>query len=306
VSGREPVGWQQGDLLDGRYMLGPEIGEGAHGQVFAAGDMQENRLCAVKVLHPFIDGDDQFVNRLYREARSLAALWGQSVVEVYGFGQDPSGSVYLVMELLQGRTLAQQLDDLEEFGDRMNPHAVLVAVEPIARALHTAHQMGIIHRDVKPSNIFLLDDEAGGGARLMDFGLAKVDDQMSLTQTGVVAGSPHYMAPEMLRAESFDHRIDVYSLAAVMYRALAGQPMFPGDKTHEILMRVLRERRPRLTALRPELHPAVDDWVQEALSLDPSYRYLDVPSMWNGLLEAVQLGDSPGAIRARYLSPLAP
>lgn len=291
-------------MLDGRYMLGPEIGEGAHGQVFAAADMVENRLVAVKVLRPMLDGEQQYVHRLYREARSLAALWGQSVVEVYGFGQDPSGSVYLAMELLQGRTLAEHLDGLEEFGDRMSPYALLVAIEPIARALHTAHQMGIIHRDVKPSNIFLLDEEIGGGARLMDFGLAKVDDQMSLTQTGVVAGSPHYMAPEMLRAEPFDHRIDVYSLAAVMFRALAGQPMFPAETTHEILLRVLREPRPRITPLRPDLHPAVDDWVQESLALDPSDRYLDVPSMWNGLLAAVQLGETPSAIKARYLSPM--
>lgn len=299
-----PSGWKQGDELDGRYVLGHPIGEGAHGQVFAAADKVEQRLCAVKVLRPLLDGDDQFMMRLYREARSLAALWGQSVVEVYGFGQDPGGSAYLVMELLQGETLASRIEGLEEFGDRMSGPAILRASEPIARALHTAHQLGIIHRDVKPSNIFLVDDDLGGGSRLMDFGLAKVDDQMALTQSGVVAGSPHYMAPEMLRAEAFDHRIDVYSLAAVIFRALAGQPMFPAEQTHEVLLRVLREPRPRLTQFRPDLHPAVDDWVQEALALDPSYRYLDVPSMWNALLEALQQGDTWGAVRARKMAPI--
>lgn len=294
-----------GELVDGRYLLGREIGRGAHGQVFSATDTADNRRVAVKVLNPMLEGEDQFIQRLWREARSMAALWGTSVVEVYAFGQDQDdGSVFMVMELLQGETLSERIENLELFDSRMNVYDVLSATQPIASALHTAHKMGIIHRDVKPSNIFLVDPDIGGGSRLMDFGLAKVDDQLALTRAGVVAGSPNYMAPEMLRSEPFDHRIDVYSLAAVMFRALAGQPLFPGDDPMTVLLRVLREPRPRLTTFRPDLPPQVDDWVQEALSLDPSYRYLDMPSMWNALLAAVQRGRSPSAYRARLLGPL--
>jgi serine/threonine-protein kinase len=174
-------------------------------------------------------------------------------------------------------------------------------LEPVCRALHTAHCMGIIHRDVKPANIFLVDRHAGGGARLMDFGLAKVEDQLSLTQSGVVAGSPHYMAPEMLRGLTFDHRIDVYSVAAVTFRALAGRPMFPGDQMTDVLKKVIRDDRPSLTALRPDLPPEVDEWVQYALAIDPDHRYQDVLAMWNGLLQAIRSGDSPSSHRARLL-----
>jgi serine/threonine-protein kinase len=107
----------------------------------------------------------------------------------------------------------------------------------------------------------------------------------------------------MLCGEKFDHRIDVYSLAAVIFRALAGQPLFPGENPALVLLRVVREARPKLTAFRPELSTHVDDWVQYALALDPRQRYPDVVSMWNGLLAAVQQGRSPSSLRARYIAP---
>lgn len=296
---------QTGETVDERYLLEREIGHGAHGQVFAAVDSTSGRRVAIKLLNPSVEDDEQFVQRLWREARSLAALWGTSVVEVYAFGQDQvDGSVYMVMELLQGETLSERLEEMELFDSRMSAYDILLATKPIATALHTAHKLGIIHRDIKPSNIFLVSEEAGGGSRLMDFGLAKVNDQLALTRAGFVAGSPNYMAPEMLRSEPFDHRIDVYSLAAVIYRSLAGQPLFPGENQLDILLRVLKDPRPRLTDFRPELSPLMDDWVQDALSLDPSFRFLDMPSMWNGLLFAVQHGHNPSGVRARLLEPL--
>lgn len=294
-----------GDIIDGRYLLDREIGQGAHGQVFAAVDTATGARVAVKVLNPSLEGDQQYVERLKREARSLAALGGTSVVKIFDFGQDDDHSVYMVMELLQGQTLLEHIEELELFESRMSPYAALCAVEPIVRALDVAHKRGIIHRDVKPSNIFLVDPGEGGGSRLMDFGLAKVEDHLALTRAGIVAGSPNYMAPEMLRNEAFDHRIDVYSLAAVLFRAMAGQPLFLGENPTQVLIKVIREPRPRLTRLRPDLPPAVDRWVDEALSIDPSYRYLDTPSMWNGLLAAVQQGHSPSAIKARGLAPIS-
>ena len=135
-----------GDLVDRRYHLGPEIGRGAHGQVFAAVDTATQQRVAIKVLNAALESDDQYVQRLWREARSLAALWGSSVVEVHAFGQDQEdGAVYMVMEMLEGETLAERIEELELFGSRMNPYDVLVATQPIAIALHTAHRLGIIH-----------------------------------------------------------------------------------------------------------------------------------------------------------------
>jgi serine/threonine-protein kinase len=108
-----------GDVVDGKYLLVSEVGSGSHGQVYSARELETERACAVKLLNANTASDDQFVYRLWREARSLEALWGTSVVEIYGFGQDPSGASYLVMELLRGQTLAEHLADLELFDDRM-------------------------------------------------------------------------------------------------------------------------------------------------------------------------------------------
>src|SRR4051812_37182258 len=165
---------QPGDTIDGRYLLGGEIGRGGHGVVFRAQDLQTNEQVAVKVLRQNISEDPQYAVRLWREAQSLRMLWDESVVRVHRFGHDTGGSVYMVMELLEGETLDEHLADLESFGDRMSAFEVLRSLDPVARALHTAHSKGIIHRDVKPANIFRLTPELGNGVRLMDFGLVKM------------------------------------------------------------------------------------------------------------------------------------
>jgi serine/threonine-protein kinase len=237
--------------------------------------------------------------RLWREAQSLAALWGQSVVQVHGFGTDEeNGFVYMAMELLEGETLAQHLADLEAFGDRMSAFRVLEVLDPVARALHTAHSKGIIHRDVKPSNIMLLYEDIGGGTRLMDFGLAKIHGSMQLTQAGMVAGSPSYISPEVWRAKPFDHRIDVYSFAAVVFRTLAGRPPFFGDSMVDILMAATMGERPSLSPLRSEL-PGIDAWVRRALAIEADDRYPYVSSMWNDFIRIVMAGSGPSAERAK-------
>src|SRR5262249_46803129 len=152
---------------------------------------------AVKVLRQNISDDPQYAVRLWREAQSLRMMWGESVIRVHRFGHDSEGYVFMVMELLEGETLEEHLHELEGFGDRMSSFEVLRTLDPVARALHTAHGKGIIHRDVKPANIFRLHLEAGGGIRLMDFGLVKMQGAEQLTQVGMVAGSPSYISPEV-------------------------------------------------------------------------------------------------------------
>jgi serine/threonine protein kinase len=288
-----------GDVIDGRYQLLAEIGRGGHGLVFRARDAQSGQEMALKILNQNVVEDPQYTVRLAREAQSLAALWGSSVVQVYGFGTDQSGFVYMAMELLQGQTLHEHLNELEDFGDRMSAFAVLEVLDPVARALHTAHSKGIIHRDIKPANIFLIFPENGGGTRLMDFGLAKVHGSMALTQAGMVAGSPSYISPEVWRAQPFDHRIDVYSFAAVIFRTLAGHPPFSGETLVDVLMAATMGPRPQLSALRPELPPNVDRWVERALAIKADDRYPYVSSMWNDLIRIVMDGRGPSSIRAR-------
>jgi serine/threonine-protein kinase len=290
---------KEGDTIDGRYVLGSELGRGGHGVVFRGFDTQTNEGIAVKVLRANISEDPQYATRLWREAQSLRMLWGESVVRVHRFGHDAEGYVYMVMELLEGETLGEYLDDLESFGDRMSAFEVLRTLDPVARALHTAHSKGIIHRDLKPANIFRVASDLGGGVRLMDFGLVKMQGAEQLTQVGMIAGSPSYIAPEVWRAQEFDHRIDVYSLAAVVFRCLAGKVPFSADDNLKLFMKVLKEDRPKLTPLRPDLSPEIDAWIAKSLAVNVDQRYGYISLMWNDLLRIVMSGNGPSATRAR-------
>jgi serine/threonine protein kinase len=287
------------EILGGRYEIGPEIGRGGHGVVYRAYDHEVHEEVAIKILKPDVAADRQYAVRLWREAQYLAALWGSAVVEVKAFDYDARGSVYMVMELLHGDTLEDHLFELEGFNDRMSAFKLLTTLDPVAKALHLGHFMGIIHRDVKPPNIFIVDEDAGGGTRLMDFGLAKTWDAEDITDHGLIAGSPSYISPEVWRSEDFDHRADVYSFAAVIFRALCGRPPFVAANTLELYEVATTAPRPRITEFRPDLPYEIDEWARYALALHADDRYQDVTSMWNDLLSLIMRGDSQSAEKAR-------
>lgn len=289
----------EGETIDGRYELHEELGRGAHGVVHRATDLTNGTQVAIKLLRTHIEDDPQYAERLRREAQSLAALWGSSVVRVHAFGADPEGTVYLVMELLEGETFEVHLRDIETFGDKLNIFTVLQTLDPVARALHTAHAMGIIHRDVKPANIFLISPDHGGGVRLMDFGLAKIHGAEALTAAGMIAGSPTYIAPEMWHAQPFDHRVDVYSFGAVIYRALAGRAPFKAASPEELFIAVTTSPRPKLSTYRPELPEEIDTWVERALAIDREQRYAYIPTLWNDLIRILRNARGPSAERVR-------
>lgn len=269
-----------GERVAGRYLLLAEIGRGGHGVVYRALDEHTSELVALKVLAGELAQERQFVLRLWREAQSLAALWGTSVVRVYEFDTDPRGFVYMAMELLDGDPLDVFLQELEGFGHRMSVVSVVEALGPVASALEAAHAQGIIHRDVKPANIFLLAPPPGSGTRLMDFGLAKTPDLEAITESGMIAGSPSYIAPEVWSSAAFDHRIDVYSLGAVIFRALAGRPPFVAEATLDLYHLATEAPRPSLTAFRPEMPREIDGWVERVLSIDADRRFGDIRTMW--------------------------
>lgn len=282
-----------GDRVAGRYLLESEIGRGGHGTVYRALDTELNQPVAVKVLNGEVADQDQYVLRLWREAESLAALWGSSVVKVQEFDTDERGFVYMVMELLQGDPLDQHLWELEGFGDRMSPASVIEVLEPVANALGTAHSKGIIHRDVKPPNIFIIDSVAGGGTRLMDFGLAKTQDFEDITDVGMIAGSPSYISPEIWDSQPFDHRADIYSFGSVIFRTLAGQPPFTAGSTIELYELATKAPRPKLTRFRPELDAAIDVWVEYVLAIDARYRYTNMSQVWDGFMDAILRSGTP-------------
>jgi len=289
----------EGETLDGRYQLHEELGRGGHGVVFRATDVTNGTQVAIKLLRAQVEDDPQYAERLRREAQSLAALWGSSVVRVHGFGIDPEGTVYMVMELLEGENFEVHLRDIETFGDKLNIFAVLQTLDPVARALHSAHSMGIIHRDIKPANIFLISPDQGGGVRLMDFGLAKIRGAEALTAAGMIAGSPAYIAPEMWHAQPFDHRADVYSFGAVVYRALAGRAPFKAPSNPELFLAVTTAPRPKLSTFRPELPEEIDAWVERALAIHRDDRYPYIPTLWNDLIRILRNARGPNAERVR-------
>jgi len=284
AEGRDTMDDWSGRVVDGRYQLLRPIGQGSHGVVYRAHDHLMRVDVALKLLKD-IAADAEYYVRMVREARAMAALAGTSAVQVFGWGADIDGSFYIAMEILEGMNFEEYLLRVEARGDRLDVHALTRILDPIVATLEAAHERGIVHRDLKPSNIFLIESHRGGGVRLLDFGLVKILGARPLTREGFVAGSPNYIAPEAWRGEptKLDHRIDVYSFGAIIYRVLAGRVPFESGDLMELLQLVTRGARPSLVIHRPDLSPEIDAWVEEALAVDPEYRFARIRAMWNAL-----------------------
>jgi len=275
-----------GDELDGRYRLISELGAGAYGVVYRARDLETRDEVAIKIMKQALAGDA--AQRFEREALAMARLRGTSALYVHAFGHTKTGAPYIVMELLRGQDLEAYLEGAESRGGRLKARSMLALLRPVADTLEAAHERAIVHRDLKPSNVFVVESAAGGGVRLMDFGLVKLLGADSLTAQGMVAGTPSYIAPEAWAGDphKLDHRIDVYSLAVLVFRCLAGEVPHPTKSLLELCRWAQTGERPSLRALRKSLPHAIDPWVQRALAIDPAQRFQSVRSLWNAL-EAV-------------------
>jgi serine/threonine-protein kinase len=223
-----------------------------------------------------------------REALAMARLRGTSAVYVHGMATAQDGMLYVAMEMLYGKDFEDYLLEAEKVGGRIKGVKLLEVLRPVAATLHEAHRQGIIHRDLKPSNVFIVDPERGGGVRLLDFGLAKLLDAGTLTNDGMIAGTPSYIAPEAWRGTSktLDHRIDVYSLGVIVFRALSGKLPPPSSDVLEICRWATSGERPSLRALRSSLPASIDPWVQRALAIKPEQRFQTIAEAF-GALEAI-------------------
>lgn len=279
-----------GDIIDERYLVLDVLGKGGHGVVYRAEDTMLGAEVAMKFLHDDIAKEPGFKERMHREARAMGALSGTSAVQVLAFNQATDGGMYLVMELLDGEDLDVHLREIEAQGVHIGLRGVMDLIGPIVETLEAAHKRGIVHRDLKPANIFVLSSRSRGAVRLLDFGLAKDMKAAALTMEGMVAGSPSYIAPEswLGKKDQIDHRIDVYALGVVIYRMLAGSTPFDGKQTiDKLLIQVTRGERPSLHALRPDLPPLIDNWVDKALAIKPDDRFRDVRSLWRVLTSII-------------------
>jgi eukaryotic-like serine/threonine-protein kinase len=268
-----------GELVGGRYELCELIASGGQGHIYRATDIHAGDAVAVKVLRSEFAQDVQWRERMYREARALCTLSGTSAVRVFDQKWSSDGALCIVMELLEGTHLEDALQRREDGGLKLAPSELVELLAPVVDTLEMAHRNSIIHRDLKPANIFVQVD---GSVRLLDFGFAKFERLLAMTKFGQVAGSPSYLAPESWGGDSsvLDRRVDVYGLASVMFRALAGRPPFQGDMG-ALLRQVTTAPRPKLTHFRADLPTALDDWAETALAVLPEHRFDSVRALWN-------------------------
>lgn len=263
----------------GRYQLVELLGRGGMGEVWRAYDTVTNRTVGIKLLPPHLAEDDAFVQRFRREAQAAAQLNSPHIVPIHDFGEI-DGRLFVDMRLIEGRDLGTVLAD-----GPLEPARAARIVEQVAWALHAAHKVGLIHRDVKPSNILLDDDDF---AYLIDFGIARSVDQTRLTQSGSTIGTFQYMAPERLGSQADeDPRADVYSLACVFYECLIGAPPFRGDTLPQLLAAHLTMPPPRPSIIRPNVGPQVDQVIATGMAKDPDQRYATTLQLANAARDAI-------------------
>jgi tetratricopeptide (TPR) repeat protein len=263
----------------GPYEVIAKIGEGGMGEVYRARDARLQRDVAVKVLPRDLTGTPQTRERFRREARSVAALQHPNICTVYDVGDlEEGGESYLVMELLQGETLQQRLA-----GGRLDVPTLLDIAIVLADAVEAAHRAGIVHRDIKPGNIFLTPY----GPKILDFGLATATHDETpdasaqqtrtvaapLTEAGSTVGTVAYMSPEQLRGEALDGRTDLFSLGAVLYEMATNRPAFEGPTTAVTAAAILHQEAAAARQLRPDLPERLDDVIRKALEKDRQLRY---------------------------------
>jgi len=268
-------------VLGGRYEIQAVIGRGGQSTVYRALDRIDGDQVAIKLVHGAI-GDPDATERIFRESQSMSQLLGTSAVRILHQVHTDDGALGLVMELLEGRDLESYLSELEAKREPPPLAWIEKTFAPIVSTLSAAHDHGLVHRDLKAENIFLLSEAKGGGVRLLDFGFVKLLRAPSITNSEMVAGSPSYIAPEtwLNGAAYADIRADVYSLGVMLFRSLAGRLPFAGETVVELMVQVTTGPREKLSPFRTDLSPDIDAWVQQALAIDRDDRFSSVRGLF--------------------------
>ncbi len=268
-------------MLGERYRVEARIGAGGMAEVYRGFDQVLDRTVAIKVLLPQFARDAGFVARFRREAQAAARLNQPTIVGVYDSGSDGDRQ-YIVMEFVEGRTLA----DFLASGRRPTQVQAVELTRKIAEALASAHAQGIVHRDIKPGNVMVT---RGGFVKVMDFGIARMQTDVTAPQTSSVIGTPTYLSPEQAQGQAVDARSDIYSLGCVLYELLAGRPPFTGDTPVAIAYKQVNETPVPPSAHNPDVPPRLDAVVMKCLAKNPANRYQTAEELAADL-ERVQQG----------------
>jgi serine/threonine-protein kinase len=276
-----------GATLSGRYLVTKKVGQGGMGAVYEATHTLIGKRVAVKVLLEKYAQREAIVARLKKEAQLASSIGNEHIIDITDIGNTEDGRTFVVMEYLEGESLAECLAREHELTEQRT----LRIASQAASALAAAHAKGIVHRDIKPENLFLLKRKDQDFVKVVDFGISKSlrtsgeeEEAQRLTQTGMVLGTPLYMSPEQARGdEDLDHRVDIYALGVIMYEVLAGRVPFVGSNYLSVISQVLNEEPKPLRELRPDLSEEVEAIVAKAMAKDRTQRYPDAEAMLKDL-----------------------
>lgn len=274
-----------GHVVAQKYLLQRLLGAGGMGAVFEAKNQDTGRRVALKLMLASLAQHQDQVDRFLREARAASKMEHPNIVQVFDVGRDADGSFFIVQEFLQGKDLRALLDER----GALSPKEARTLLAPVMSALAATHREGVVHRDIKPDNIFVAELATGERvAKLIDFGIAKLTsagpENLSVTRTGAAIGTPLYMSPEQARGDrSLDGQTDIWSIGVVLFEALTGRTPFTGDSYNEVLAKILTQRAPRLDELAPGAPSDITAVVARALEPSRALRYKTMDE----LLEAV-------------------
>jgi serine/threonine-protein kinase len=272
-----------GEILDGKYRILRKLGQGGMGAVYAGEHLRVEKVVAIKVLHAAASEVAEMADRFEREARAAGKIGNEHIVEVYDLGMTPGGERYIVMEYLDGESLRSRIARQK----RMTVRDIAGLSLQLLDGLAAAHEAGVVHRDLKPDNVYLTKGKRGfvDFVKILDFGISKFNEaEGSKTKTGTVLGSPNYMSPEHIRAsDSVDARSDIYGVGVMLFEAVTGQLPRKGANFAELLFKVAYEPFPEPRALVPELPEGFAAIIKKACANEPGARFQSADEMAEAL-----------------------
>jgi serine/threonine protein kinase len=265
--------------LEGRYQVLKELGRGGMGIVFQAHDKQLKEQVAIKVLSPLLGSDDDALERLKREVSAARRITHPNVIRIHDISEI-QGLHYVSMEYFHGTNLKEYI----KTSGLLSPMQAFNIASQICDGLEAAHKQGVIHRDLKSQNIIVNSSQQ---IKIIDFGLARTAHLEGMTATGLIMGTPEYMAPEQVSGKRVDERADIYSLGIILYELFTGKVPFTGDTAIAIGFRQLKEDPPRPCEINRQLSPSVENVILKALQKDPVMRYMSVGELKSDLQRAI-------------------